>query len=227
MRCLTMFNSILLYTNQLKELRRFYMNILELNITDETEEAFSIDIGTSKLTFKQSDKPCFYHYAINIPGNQFSMLKHRIKERIPLNRERGIDEVYFSSFDADSMYFEDPAGNIIELIGRRKRDLFGNPTFAESFFNISEVGIVSSHLDDLSEEFQDIGLPLRGTEISYDSVNFFGREESFIVLVPPERKWYFSEQMSEVFPLEIELTNGYHITINEEGLANITKTEDD
>src|SRR5690625_626573 len=227
MRCLTMFNSILLYTNQLKELRRFYMNILELNITDETEEAFSIDIGTSKLTFKQSDKPCFYHYAINIPGNQFSMLKHRIKERIPLNRERGIDEVYFSSFDADSMYFEDPAGNIIELIGRRKRDLFGNPTFAESFFNISEVGIVSAHLDDLSEEFQDIGLPLRGTEISYDSVNFFGREESFIVLVPPERKWYFSEQMSEVFPLEIELTNGYHITINEEGLANITKTEDD
>src|SRR5690625_3608360 len=227
MRCLTMFNSVLLYTNQLKELRRFYMNILELNITDETEEAFSIDIGTSKLTFKQSDKPCFYHYAINIPGNQFSMLKHRIKERIPLNRERGIDEVYFSSFDADSMYFEDPAGNIIELIGRRKRDLFGNPTFAESFFNISEVGIVSSHLDDLSEEFQDIGLPLRGTEISYDSVNFFGREESFIVLVPPERKWYFSEQMSEVFPLEIELTNGYHITINEEGLANITKTEDD
>src|SRR5690625_1718258 len=227
MRCLTMFNSVLLYTNQLKELRRFYMNILELNITDETEEAFSIDIGTSKLTFKQSDKPCFYHYAINIPGNQFSMLKHRIKERIPLNRERGIDEVYFSSFDADSMYFEDPAGNIIELIGRRKRDLFGNPTFAESFFNISEVGIVSAHLDDLSEEFQDIGLPLRGTEISYDSVNFFGREESFIVLVPPERKWYFSEQMSEVFPLEIELTNGYHITINEEGLANITKTEDD
>jgi len=222
-----MFNSVLLYTNQLKELRRFYMNILELNITDETEEAFSIDIGTSKLTFKQSDKPCFYHYAINISGNQFSMLKHRIKERIPLNRERGIDEVYFSSFDADSMYFEDPAGNIIELIGRRKRDLFGNPTFAESFFNISEVGIVSSHLDDLSEEFQDIGLPLRGTEISYDSVNFFGREESFIVLVPPERKWYFSEQMSEVFPLEIELTNGYHITINEEGLANITKTEDD
>src|SRR5690625_109830 len=227
MRCLTMFNSVLLYTNQLKELRRFYMNILELNITDETEEAFSIDIGTSKLTFKQSDKPCFYHYAINIPGNQFSMLKHRIKERIPLNRERGIDEVYFSSFDADSMYFEDPAGNIIELIGRRKRDLFGNPTFAESFFNISEVGIVSAHLDDLSEEFQDIGLPLRGTEISYDSVNFFGREESFIVLVPPERKWYFSEQISEVFPLEIELTNGYHITINEEGLANITKTEDD
>src|SRR5690625_80736 len=116
MRCLTMFNSVLLYTNQLKELRRFYMNILELNITDETEEAFSIDIGTSKLTFKQSDKPCFYHYAINISGNQFSMLKHRIKERIPLNRERGIDEVYFSSFDADSMYFEDPAGNIIELI---------------------------------------------------------------------------------------------------------------
>src|SRR5690625_827779 len=207
MGCLTMFNSVLLYTNPLTELRRFYMNILELNITDETEDSFSVDIGTSKLTFRLSDKQCFYHYAINIPGNQFSMLKHRIKERIPLNRERGIDEVYFSSFDADSMYFEDPAGNIIELIGRRKRDLFGDPTFAESFFNISEVGIVSAHLDDLSEEFQDIGLPLRGTEISYHSINLFCREESFIVLVPPRRKWYFSNQISDVFTLEIELTN--------------------
>src|SRR5690625_1866198 len=112
-------------------------------------------------------------------------------------------------------------------MNRIKRDLFANPTFPVSFFTIREVGIVSAHLGGLSEGFQDIGLPLRGTEISYDSVNFFGREESFIVLVPPERKWYFSEQMSEVFPLEIELTNGYHITINEEGLANITKTEDD
>src|SRR5690625_2583140 len=126
MGCFIMFNSVLLYTNKLKELRRFYMNVLELEISSSSEQSFSLPIGTTELTFKTSEQPCFYHFAINIPGNQFSMLKHRIKERISINREGGRDEVYFSSFDADSMYFEDPAGNIIELIGRRKRDLFGD-----------------------------------------------------------------------------------------------------
>lgn len=220
-----MFNSVLLYTNKLKELRRFYMNVLELEISSSSEQSFSLPIGTTELTFKTSEQPCFYHFAINIPGNQFSMLKHRIKERISINREGGRDEVYFSSFDADSMYFEDPAGNIIELIGRRRRDLFGHPSFQEAFLNLSEVGVVSPHLEKLSDEFQDIGLPLRGATLNKESVNFFGRDESFIVLVPPERKWYFSTQISEVFPLEMRLSNGYEIKVDGEGFIQLTKDD--
>lgn len=222
-----MFNSVLLYTNKLKELRRFYMNVLDLDIKTSNEDSFSLSIGSSELIFKASEHPHFYHYAINIPGNQFSMLKFRLKERISLNREGGRDEVYFPSFDADSMYFEDPAGNIIELIGRRKNDLFGDPSFSEAFLNISEVGIVSPHLEELSDDLQDIGLPLQGARLNKESVNFFGRGEAFIIVVPPERKWYFSKQISDVFPLEISLTNGYHLKVNHEGLMNIGKKDID
>lgn len=222
-----MFNTVLLYTNKLKELRRFYMNVLDLDIKTSNDDTFSLSIGSSELVFKASEEAHFYHYAINIPGNQFSMLKFRLKERMSLNREGGRDEVYFSSFDADSMYFEDPAGNIVELIGRRKNDLFGDPSFAEAFLNISEVGIVTSHLEELSDELQDIGLPLQGARLNKKSVNFFGRGEAFIILVAPERKWYFSKQISQVFPLEISLSSGYHLKVNHEGLMDIRKKESD
>lgn len=225
MGCFTMFTSVLLYTNKLKELRRFYMNVLELEATDIKEESFSIDIGSTKLTFTSKDEPYFYHFAINVPGNQFSMLKYRLKERVSLNRDGGRDEIYFSSFDADSMYFEDPAGNIIELIGRRNKDLFGSPSFSESFLNMSEVGIVSEHVEELSEEFQDIGLPLRGASLQKDSVNFFGRDEAFIVLVRPGRKWYFSNQISAIFPLEMTLSTGKKIIIDSQGHAQVKKDD--
>lgn len=211
-----MIKSATLYSNNIKALRRFYGNVLELDMTESTLEQFTIRIGESHLTFKQTDKPAFYHFAINIPGNQFSMMKYWITDRITLNREEGRDEVYFPSFDADSMYFEDPAGNIVELIGRRKRDLFGDLT-KESFLNISEIGMATPHVVEVGDELQDLGIPLRnGTEVEPDELNFLGRGDNFIVLVPPGRRWYFSKKVSEVYRLELTW-NDTHIKLDDEG----------
>jgi len=211
-----MIKSATLYTNNIKALRRFYGNVLELDMTESTPEQFTVRIGESNLTFKQTDKPAFYHFAINIPGNQFSMMKYWITDRITLNREEGRDEVYFPSFDADSMYFEDPAGNIVELIGRRKRDLFGDLT-KESFLNISEIGMATPYVAEVGDELQDLGIPLRnGTEVEPNELNFLGRGDNFIVLVPPGRRWYFSKKVSEAYPLELTWNDTY-IKLDEEG----------
>ena len=145
------------------------------------------------------------------------MIKAWMQDRVTLNRGESMDEVYFSSFDADSMYFEDPAGNIVELIGRRKRDLFGDVTKA-SFLNVSEVGIVTPFVSEVGEQLQDIGIPLRaGTEVDPESLNFLGKDDAFIVLVPPARRWYFSEKSAETHPLEITLNDGSQIILDEEG----------
>lgn len=211
-----MIKSAKLYTNNIKALRRFYVNMLELDLTESTAEQFTVRIGESHLTFKQTDKPAFYHFAINIPGNQFSMMKYWITDRITLNREESRDEVYFPSFDADSMYFEDPVGNIVELIGRRKRDLFGDLT-KESFLNISEIGMATPYVGEVGDELQDLGIPLRnGTEVEPNELNFLGRGDNFIVLVPPGRRWYFSKKVSEVYPLELTWNNT-HIKLDKEG----------
>lgn len=218
-----MFKSVLFYTNKLKQLRRFYENVLELSITTVTNNKFTVKVGDSEISFKQSDQPAYYHFAINIPGNQFSLMKYWLKDRLTLNREGGIDEVYFSSFDADSMYFEDPAGNIIECIGRRNRDVFGHVT-KESFLNVSEVGITTPFVSDVGDSLQDFGIPLRhGTEVNPEKLNFLGKNDTFIVLVPPDRKWYFSKQHAETYPLEITLTDDRHISLNKEGNITLTK----
>jgi len=134
-----------------------------------------------------------------------------------LNRDETREEVYFPGFDADSMYFEDPAGNVVELIGRRKQDLFGDLTNA-SFLNVSEVGMVTPLIADVGDRLQDFGIPLHyGTEVNPDTVNFLGKDDSFIVLVPPARKWYFSQKLSETYPLEITLNDDRVITMDEGG----------
>lgn len=211
-----MIKSATLYTNNLKALRRFYGNVLELDMTESAAEQFTVRIGESYLTFKQTEQPATYHFAINIPGNQFSMMKYWMLDRVTLTREEGRDEVYFPFFDADSMYFEDPVGNIVELIGRRKRDLFGDLS-KESFLNISEIGMVTPHVVEVGDELQDLGIPLRkGTEVEPNELNFLGRGDAFIVLVPPGRRWYYSKKDSETYPLELTW-NDTHIKLDEEG----------
>ncbi|QTD42850.1 glyoxalase [Sporosarcina sp. Te-1] len=211
-----MIESATFYTNKLKALKRFYVDLLELDLIDLAEDKLTVRVGESQVTFKETERPAFYHFAFNIPGNQFSMMKYFIKDRLSLQWEDGRDEVYFPSFDADSMYFEDPAGNIVELIGRRKRDLFGDLT-KESFLNISEVGIVTPDVEGVGERLLDTGIPLRkGTDIHPEELNFLGRGDTYIVLVPPGRRWYFSKRASEVFPLELSW-NGEKIRIDRDG----------
>src|SRR5690625_8010457 len=79
--------SITLHTSQLKLLIRFYTDILKLDILKSTDNQFTVKVGESTLTFNESNKPAFYHFAFNIPGNKFSLMKRFIKEKIPINSE--------------------------------------------------------------------------------------------------------------------------------------------
>ena len=218
-----MFKTVLLYTNELESLKRFYRNILELDIPESSNGQFTVKVGESVIRFIQSHHPAFYHFAINIPGNQFSMMKYWLQDRVELNREEGRDEIYFSKFDADSMYFEDPTGNVVEFIGRRHRDLFGDLS-PSSFLSVSEVGITTPFVAEVSEQLQDFGIALRsGTEVNPESVDFLGGEDTFIVLVRPNRRWYFSKKYSEIHPLEITLNNGSHIVLDDKGNIRLSR----
>ncbi|KZE39851.1 hypothetical protein AV656_00735 [Bhargavaea cecembensis] len=211
-----LFKSVTFYTDQLAAMRRFYGNILELEITERAEDRFTVRIGTTDVTFVAGDRPAFYHFAINIPGNQFSMLKYWIQDRVPLNWEDGVDEVYFRAFDADSMYFEDPAGNVVELIGRRKKDVYGDIT-RSSFLNLSEVGLVAQDVQLAGQKLFDAGLPLRGTDLEPDELNFIGSGDAYFVLVPQGRRWYFSKKDAEIHPLAAVLTDGTEFRLDASG----------
>lgn len=216
-----MFKTVTLYTNQLKQLRGFYGNVLEIPIEASTDEHFQISIGTSTLIFRYSELRTSYHFAINIPGNQFTLAKHWTKERVILNREAAVDEIYYARFEADAFYFEDPAGNVIELIARRNVDKWSDFSI-ESFLNLSEVSITTPFVEEAGEKLQEIGIPISGHfQLEPDELNFLGKKDTFILLVPPKRQWYFSKRMSETSPLEIVLEDGKVILVNREGKITI------
>lgn len=212
-----MFKKVTLYTDKLNEVKGFYEYQLGFRIVEEDDSSFMLAIGESQLIFRESDRPAFYHFAFNIPGNQYTLAKGWASSRVELNRQEGMDEIYYPNFDADAFYFEDPAGNIVEFLGRRNTDRMGNFT-VDSLLNISEVSITTPHVAEVGKQIEDMEIPVRGNKgIDPNALNFLGQGAAFILLVAPKRTWYFSKRRSEVHPLSIELTDGRQIDIDAEG----------
>lgn len=198
------------------------MNIMDFEIIATEDTQFTIKIGRSELTFIETTEDASYHYAINIPGNQFTIMKEWLQQRYQLSKNGGVNQVYNPNFDADSMFIEDPAGNLIELIGRRNRDFLGSFT-REAFYDISEVTIVSQYVVDIGEQLQDINLPLQsGIEANPKAINYLGKDDTFIVLVKNKRKINFREQKLTTHPLEIILDNDKHLILNTDGTLVIS-----
>ena len=212
-----MFKKVTLYTNQLEDMKGFYEYQLGFRIVEEDETSFTLSIGESQLVFRESERAAVYHFALNIPGNQFTLAKWWAGERVTLNRQEGMDEVFYANFDADAFYFQDPAGNVVEFIARRSVDRMGNFT-VDSLLNISEVSITTPHVEEVGELIEEMDIPVRGNKgIDPKSLNFLGSGHAYIILVAPKRTWYFSKQKSETHPLSIELSDGRQIDITEEG----------
>ncbi|WKA58974.1 serine hydrolase [Planococcus shenhongbingii] len=212
-----MFKKVTLYTNRLKEMKGFYEYQMGFRIVEEDDTSFTLAVGDSQLVFQASERPAIYHFAFNIPGNQFTLAKGWASSRVTLNRQEGMDEVYYANFNADAFYFQDPAGNVVEFIARRHIDRMGNFT-VDSLLNISEVSITTKHVKEVGEQIEAMDIPVRGNKgIEPHALNFLGQGDAFILLVAPKRTWYFSKQKSEVHPLSIELMDGRQIGITEEG----------
>ena len=96
----------------------FYAKILELS-TNLTSSGLEIQAGKTEMLFTQAP-PNFdgaYHFAFNIPENQFRAAKGWISSRVPLlYDENGKDEFESESWNSSSVYFKDSAGNVLEFI---------------------------------------------------------------------------------------------------------------
>lgn len=216
-----MLKKVTLYTHELKQLRRFYMNVLSFPISEVTSNSFNVQVGTSTIEFIEQEKVARYHFAINIPGNQFTIIKDWISDRYSLETNEGVDKIYRVKFAADSFYIKDPSGNLIEFIGRRSRDFLGTFTL-EAFYDLSEISIVTNSVNEVGELIQDEAIPLySNSQIDESGVNYLGKDDSFIVLVPEGRKWAFSNESAIISPLIIYLTDKRIIEVDQTGQVTI------
>ncbi|MFJ7935372.1 VOC family protein [Sporosarcina sp. NPDC096371] len=216
-------SKVKLYSNELAKTKDFYVTLLGFNLLDETEDSFVIEAGKSELEFQQSnlnDHPS-YHFAFDIPSNQFKAAKEWAKAKVVLNREDGDDEVYFENLDAYSLYFEDPSKNIVELIARKSSPTVEGYFSSQSILKISEMSITTNDVLSVGQQLMEFGIPVKDDLPLKEQFNFMGRESSFLILVSENRRWFFSDRDSEIHPSVIELDKRKVIEVDRQGKVKL------
>src|SRR5690348_15126754 len=136
---------LLLQTANPGALRDFYTRVLGLSQLAEARDVLALQAGRSRLSFQQADAEWhgYYHFAFDVPENQFSAAKAWLTARVPLISDRdGLDQFHSDEWNSDSIYFSDPAGNIVEFIARHNQANGLDGTFdAASLIAVTEIGL--------------------------------------------------------------------------------------
>ncbi len=157
----------LLTASPLRVMRDFYCDTIGLELADESDASITLSAGVSQLTFLKADPASIqgnggrdnghpmYHFAFNIPQNQIRAARDWQRERTELvptpahMRDPAYpDDVrHFVNWNAHSVFFFDPAFNIVEYIARH--DLANDAPDAAAFSArslecISEIGFVTA-----------------------------------------------------------------------------------
>jgi hypothetical protein len=131
-------------TRDLLAQKDFYSQALELPVHLSAEK-LEVQVGETKLVFTQADLDFngAYHFAFNILENQFHAAKAWISNRIPLlHDETGKDEFDSESWNSNSVYFKDAAGNVLEFIARHNlKNAVSDKFDSSQILNVSEIGL--------------------------------------------------------------------------------------
>ena len=203
-------------------MKDFYIERLGFELLDYRGRGFKIKVGDSELEFQEDpyNRKPFYHFAFNIPSNQFKEAKDWAKSKVTLNTEDSADEVYFKYSDAHSFYFLDPSENIVEFISRQSISPKSNNSYSPTtILDISEVNITSKDVLSDGNKLIDFGIPVRDENPLNENFNFMGNNGAFLLLGKEKRKWFFSNKEAAIHPLSIEIDKRKIITLD--GLGDI------
>jgi D-alanyl-D-alanine carboxypeptidase len=180
------------------DLRDFYGGELGLPLDD------AIVIGETRLRFNIAERVAFYHFALLVPGDRFGATLDWARRRVEL-----LGDVFeFENWDAEAVYFHDPAGSIVELIAHHGLEETGRsgPFAAGELLGFSELGIVGDR-PSLLRELESEGLELwSGTVEEPDRLAFVGEKGRTLILAPPGRGWLPTGRPAEPHPVEYVLT---------------------
>ncbi len=195
-------------TAQLNALRAFYSGPMGLPIVDDTRQSFTVKAGLSDLTFSASGELTapVYHFAFNIPpGSVMSAHNWLHSQRIDVIPYMKKSIVDFPNWNAKSVYFTDPAGNIAELIGREQTLSAAETAFTpQSILCISEVGIPLQQWPQSMETIKNT-LDLPVYKAATDQFVPLGSPDGLLIAVPTDRLWFPTAIPCTPFPAKISL----------------------
>lgn len=191
-----------LQTHKIAELETFYGHELGLP-TQRHGEKLTIDAGATRIVFSATTegKP-FYHFAFNIPENKLESAVKWQKKRTELVRRNNQDVVHFSKWNADSVFFRDPAENLLEYIARHDLENAATGEFTTTdILYASEIGLV---VDDIPKTVTAAKTHLNLDIYRDNAQNFasIGDEHALLVVMKRNRKWFPARKRpAKVFPI--------------------------
>lgn len=210
------FAEIQILTHSLAAQCEFYTQTLGLSDATVMPNTFTAQAGATRLTFIQAQSDwhaqgrSVYHFAFNIPENQFAVAKAWLKQRTPLVlNQAGQDEYNFESWNAHAVYFFDAAGNVVELIARHNLPNASHQSFGgHSLLNISEISVTSADVPDTVRVIQS-ALDVKvydGPSATFAAV---GDEAGLFIVVPVGRAWFPDTGLQAGFyPMMVRLEDG-------------------
>jgi hypothetical protein len=208
---------LILQTNMPQILYDFYKNKLHLQVQKQEEDAFEVTTRDTIIRFIPADKNArpTYHFAFNIPSNKIIEAHSWLKQRVPLLwiNEYNSEIADFVNWHAKSVYFIDPAGNVVELIARFDLQDEEQAAFSPAHVrNVSEIGLVlnADNFDEQITAFmQHYSLAYFEKQPPLPSFRAIGDDNGLFIAVPENRLWYPSQnQVSVRAPITVEWTDG-------------------
>ena len=196
-----------LHTNNLAAQKDFYTTTMGLSLLDETAIAFTVQAGTTRLSFQQTTQDVLYHVAFTIPRNTFSEAKSWLRERVPLLDRNGEDEIFFGGLNARSFYFCDAGSNILEFIVHYNLDRELEGIFdASHILHVSEIGLPVDDVPALAAQLRAaFSIEPYGGSVS-EAFAFIGDIYGQLVVVKVGRPWLPTDNvLSMVSPVQITI----------------------
>lgn len=216
-------HSLELHTSApLPAMKAFYHQTLGLRVLEEKADRLTLGAGESRLTFvpatQENGKP-FYHFAFNIPENKVLSARTWQLERTPLMpipprlRDPAYpdDVVNYSHWNAHSLFFFDPGGNVVEYIARHDlKNAAPGPFTSRDMLCLSEIGLI---VDDVLATAENLKGVLKLNQYRGGSEQFtaLGDEHGLLLVMKRGRILDFSEtstaKAAKVYHTAVQIHN--------------------
>lgn len=190
----------LITTTPVTELKKFYTSLLELPLVSEQSGSFTILAGETTISFKQvyeKDTAPFYHFAFNIPENKILQAREWQLKRTALSATPAqlIDSAYpqnvrhFRNWNAHSVFFWDPAGNLVEYIARHDLKNGSHAGFSsKDLLCASEIAFIVEDTDAVATEL-NTSFNLKQYRDGGPDFRAIGDENGLLLVIKRGRIW--------------------------------------
>lgn len=83
--------------------------------------------------------------------------------------------------------------------------------------------MTTPHVHSVGTQLINSGITVRNNRALNETFNFLGSNSAFFLVGAPKRRWFFSDQDSEVHPLTVKVNHSLAVSLDEKGMLKITQ----